>query len=127
MKGYIAIISVLIILSVVLVVALGAGFMSIGEADMGLKIDQDSESYYLASACAEEALQRIHDSISFQGSGNLSFSNGSCSYTVILGSGESRTINASGALNNIIRRIKITISQITPAINISLWQEVANF
>lgn len=94
---------------------------------MGLQTDLGSEAYYLASACSEEALQTINSLPTFQGTGNLVLGKGSCTYTVIAGSGESRTINASGTVNNIIRKIKIVISQITPVISIASWQETADF
>lgn len=101
--------------------------MGIGESVMGLQTDQGSEAYYLASACSEEALQNINLLSAFQGTGSLALGKGSCSYAVIVGSGDNRTINASGTINNITRKIKIIISQITPVIVISSWQEVADF
>jgi len=122
MNGYIALISVLIILAVISTGAITAAFLSIGEAGMGLQKNQSSEAYYLASACGEEALQQINDFPLFQGIGILTFDNGDCQYRVA-----GNTISASGVVNSFVRRIQIVISQISPVIIISSWQEVADF
>lgn len=106
---------------------MSAGLLSISEANMGLEKNQSSEAYYYASACAEEALQQIHDSVSFSGSGNLSMGNGNCNYTVTAGAGHNRTIEASGIVETIVRKIRITIDKIQPDINIVSWEEVADF
>ena len=108
-------------------IAISAGLLSINEADMGLEKNLASEAYYLASACAEEGLQRIRDSAVFEGSANLFFSNGSCNYNVIAQGPNNRTINSSGSAGDIIRKISITINSISPSINIVSWTEVPDF
>lgn len=127
MNGYVALMSVLVILAVILAAAIGASFLSISEAGMGLQKNQSSSAYYLASACAEEALQQINDSLDFQGSGAASFVNGDCSYEVIIGSGQDRIIRASGIVAVVARKISISLDQVVPIINITSWQEVADF
>lgn len=108
-------------------IAINIGLSSINEADMGLEKNLASEAYYLASACAEEGLQQIRDSASFEGSANLSFSNGSCSYNVIARGPNNRNINSSGLSGDIIRKIVVTLDSINPSINIVSWTEVPDF
>ena len=127
MNGYIALISIIIICAVVLLIAVSAGLLSISEAGMGLKKNQASEAYYYASACAEQALQQIRELTPFTGTDTIVFDNGTCDYAVSSQGGGNRIITASGTINNIIRKIQITINQINPLINIISWQEVANF
>jgi hypothetical protein len=127
MNGYIALTSILIISAIVLLIALSAGLLSISELNMGLEKNQSAEAYYLASACAEQGLQEIRNSDSFTGTGSLSLENGDCSYDVSQTGGEKRTIEASGIVNNIIRKIKISLDTINPNINITSWQEVPDF
>lgn len=127
MKGYIALISILIITAVTSLIAISATLLSINESTMGLSKSLSAEAYYLASACAEEGLQQINNSIPFSGSGGLTLGNGFCSYTVTKLTGQNRTIDSSGTVNNIVRKIKITLDSITPNINITLWDEVADF
>jgi len=119
MNGYIALISVLIVLAVVLVAAIGAGFMAINEADMGLQKDLGSKAYFLAHSCAEEALQQVHDAPSFQGTGDIVFDKGTCQYQVT-----GSTINASGTVSGFVRRMQLTFDQSGAEINIISWQEV---
>jgi len=63
----------------------------------------------------------------FTGSGNLAFSQGSCSYTVTNQGGQNRTIILSGTVGTIIRKVKIIINKINPLIILTSWQEVNNF
>lgn len=126
-KGYIALISVLIISAIVVLIATSASLVSISESDMGLEENQAWETFYLTNACSEEALQQIRDSISFKGSGNLSLGEGSCTYTVTKLTGQNRVITASGTVGNIVRKAKITLDKITPNINITSWQQVVDF
>lgn len=127
MNGYIALISILIISAVLLLVAVSSGLLSISEANIGLEKSQGSRAFYSASACAEEALQKIREFLSFSGSGNIATKEGSCSYQVTKSDGQNRLITASGTAQNTTRKIKIAIDQILPEINISSWQEVADF
>jgi len=127
MKGYIALISILIITAVIILAALSAGLLGVSEADLGLEKNQSSIAYYLALACVEEALQQIHDLDTFVGSNNLPLNNGTCSYTVSSQGGGNRTIIASGNFLNIIRKIKAITSQVSPTITVTSWQEVADF
>ena len=59
MRGYIALISVLIISAVVLLIATSASLFSIGEANMGLEESQSWQAYYLANLCIEKALMGL--------------------------------------------------------------------
>ena len=127
MNGYIALTSILIISAIVLLIALSAGLLSISELNMGLEKNQSAEAYYLASACAEQGLQEIRNSDSFTGAGNLSLENGTCTYDVSQTGGENRTVEALGSVNNIVRKIKISLDAINPSINITSWQEVPDF
>jgi len=81
----------------------------------------------LTDACAEEALQQIHDSNPFTGSGSLSIGQGTCSYTVTNTGGQGRSVIASGTVGTTVRRVQITIDQVNPAINVTSWQEVVSF
>jgi len=122
-----ALISVIIISALTLLIASSANLLSVSESDMGLQENQSWEAFYLATACAEDALQQIKDSPFFSGSGNLLLGSGSCDYTVIEEIDENRVITSAGIVGNVVGKIQITIDQITPTINITSWQEVADF
>ena len=60
-RGFVALITVLIILAIALLVGLGVSFLSISEATMGLKKTQSSQAYFLANLCTERALMNLKD------------------------------------------------------------------
>ena len=127
MKGYIALISVLIITAITSLIAISAILMSINESNMGLTKDLSARAYYLADACVEEALQQINNSIPYMGTDSLTMGSGSCSYTVTSSGGQNRTIESTGTVGDLNRRVRVTIDAITPSINITSWDEVVDF
>ena len=126
-KGYIALITVLVTGAVGVAIAVSVLWLGLGSSKTSFSMEQSNQAKALANACSEEALQQIRDSTPFTGSGNLTFGQGTCSYTVTSQGGQNRTITASASVGTIVRKVKITIDKITPSINITSWQEVADF
>lgn len=127
LKGYITLISVLILSAVGTVIVVAILVLGSGSVRSGLALEQSVQAKALANACAEEALQQISDSIPFTGSGGLSLGQGTCSYTVASQGGQNRTVEASGTVDSVVRKVAITIDQIAPSISIVSWQEVDDF
>jgi len=126
-KGYVALITVLVTGAVGVAVAVSVILLGLGSSRSSFAIEQSNQAKALVNACAEEALQQIRDSIPFEGTGNLTLGQGSCNYTVEKLTAQNRTITASGtAGTTIIRKVSITLDKITPNINITSWQEVAD-
>ncbi len=127
-QAYIALITILIISAVTLLIAASAGLFGISETDMGLIEDQSTQSYYLANACAEYALERLKNNVNYAGDETLDIDDGSCYIYLPEGSGnEDRIIKATGTLANQTRKVKIIIEEINPLMVISSWQEVSEF
>ena len=126
-KGYIALVTVLVTGAVGMAIAVSLLSMGSSSTRTGLSLVQSNQAKALANACAEEALQQIHDSVSFEGTGSLTLGKGSCSYTVTALSFQSRTITASGTVGTIVRKVSIALDNITPNINITSWKEVADY
>ena len=126
-KGFITLVTVLVVGVVGLSIATSVILLGVGISKTGIAIQQSHQARALAVACGEEALQQIRNSTDFSGSGNLSLGQGSCSYTVAVGSGEARTITATGTVSTVVRKVNIIISQINPTITVSSWQEVGDF
>lgn len=126
-KGYITLMSILIVGAVGLAIASSLLLFGINSSRSSLAFEQSKEAKALASACVEEALGEIRDNTSFSGSGNLSLGLGSCSYTVINLGGQSREIRSTGTMKAIVRKVRVTIDAINPTINVTSWQEVADF
>lgn len=121
--GYVALLSVLIVGAVA--VAVGTMLLMIGlDSQRAALVTQRSlQARGLASTCAEDALQQIHDDTSYTGNNTLNLGQGSCTYTVTNTGGANRTIAASGTVGTVVRRASLSIT-IGSTITITSWQEV---
>jgi hypothetical protein len=124
-KGYIALITVLIVGAVATAISV-ALMLSGADSQRASTITQNSTGARgLVSACAEEALQVIHDNTSFTGSGNLTLGPGTCTYNVTTLGGNDRIIDVSGTVNATVRRAQLSIT-IGSSITINYWQDIAS-
>ena len=124
MKGYITLLSVLVVGAVGLAVTTSLILLGLGSSRSSLNYQQLHQAKNLASSCAEEGLQKIRESSSFTGSGNLSIGQGSCTYNVTNTGGNGRTVDATGTVGTVVRKTSVSISAISPSIIISSWQEI---
>lgn len=127
MKGYITMVSVLVASAVALAVGISLILWGTGFTKASLALKQSYQAKALSDACAEEALQQIQDSGSFTGSATILLGQGSCTYTVTNLGGTSRLVTASGTIGTAVRRVQISIDQVSPTINVTSWQEVVSF
>jgi len=128
MRGYIALISILIISVILILIASTVSQLGIGRVSMAIEKNQYLESSYLVEACAEEALMKLAESSSYSGDETITINGNNCQILPVenLG-GESRRIKVSATLYNQTKRIKIEISQLTPRITVSSWETVSSF
>ncbi len=126
-RGYITLLSTLFLVAIGGVVAGSIILLGLGFSKTSFALVQSNQAKALANACAEEALQQIQDSVPFSGSGSLTLGQGNCSYTVTKLTGQNRTITSSGTVGTIVRKVSISISKIRPSVNVTSWQEVADF
>jgi len=121
--GYIALILVLIVSAASLAIALTM-LMTSTDSQRSILVSQQSiQARGSASACAEEALQQIHDNNAFTGTNSLSLSTGSCSYTVTNTGGNNRNIDASATVGNSTRKLKIQVTVQSSGLNLATWQD----
>jgi len=126
--GYIALIGVILlgagILVALLSLSLGVGT---GTKMIWQRVGAEKSSF-LAIACAEEALESLWQDPAYIGNEILTFDEGLCGILPVeQGVGDERTIKTYGTISNTTRRLKLTINTITPQIEISKWEEVADF
>lgn len=126
-SGFIVLITVLVVGAVSAAIAVSVLWLGVGDSRSSFALEQSNQAKALANACSEEALQQIRDSTPFTGTGNLTLGQGTCTYTVTSQGGANRTVTASGTVGTIVRKVKIIIDTINPAINVTSWQEVADF
>jgi len=122
--GYVALITVIIVGAVA--TTAGVALLDTGaDAQRSALIElQSKEARNLAAACAEEALQVVHDNIAYSGTNNLSMGLGGCTYTVSVTSGTVRTIIASGTVDNVVRKLQLSVTIGSSSISVTSWQEV---
>jgi len=117
--------SVLVVGAIAVAMTASLLLLGVGNSRTSFAVEQSNQAKALANACAEEALEQIRSSVSFTGSGNLSFGQGTCTYTVTSQGGQNRTVVVSGTVGTIKRKVEIIISSITPTITPVTWQEVS--
>jgi DeoR/GlpR family transcriptional regulator of sugar metabolism len=123
--GYIALMAVLIVGAASLAIGLALLTMGADSQRSTLIAQQSAQARSLATACAEEALQEIHDDTAFTGTDNLSLGQGTCSYTVTNTGGNNRTITASGVVGEVTRKLEIYATIGVSSISIISWQEIS--
>jgi len=123
-SGYIALISVLIAGAAATAICLS--LLTTGtDSQRSMLIEQQSkQARSLAIACAEEGMQVIHDNIAYSGTNSLSKGQGTCTYTVSVTTGTTRTLNTSGTVGNVVRKIQAYVTIKSTSISITSWQEV---
>lgn len=127
-NGYISLISVIIVGSVVLLISVSILILGINQSKGGLLAENSAEARALSNACAEKTLMHLKDNANYTGNETITLGNGQCTIETIenLG-GESRIIKTQGTTNNVVNKLQIEISAINPQIIYSSWQEVSDY
>ena len=122
-KGFITLVSVLVASAVGLSIALSLLLLGLGSSRTGFALNQSANARALANACAEESLRGVKNSLLKAGTSTLTLPDGTCVYAITNTGEQNRTITASGMVGAVIRKVNISISQITPFIVVTSWQE----
>ncbi|MEI7604088.1 MAG: hypothetical protein WCJ19_03650 [bacterium] len=124
-KGYIAIVSVLLLGIVTILIAISVVLMSIDNAMTVSALNDSNRARDLSRACAEVAMNNLRSSLSYAGNETITIDSNACHILSVLGTGNtSRTIQTDSTVGKSTQRMRIIISQVTPATVISSWQEV---
>ncbi|MFC1608715.1 hypothetical protein ACFL2R_03030 [Patescibacteria group bacterium] len=126
-KGFSLIISVTVVSAIVVGVVLT--FLNLSQSSIlgSFVFEKSNKTQALADACVEAALQEIRNSDAFVGTNNLMVGEGGCSYDVKDDGGENRRIESEAIIDDVFYRVKVTIDQINPQINIVSWERVVSF
>jgi nitrate/TMAO reductase-like tetraheme cytochrome c subunit len=123
-NGFIASITIFIVLAIVLLSGLSFGLLAISEMNMSLEKTQSSQAYFLANLCTEQALMKLKENVDYSGSEIINFEGGNCQILPIEGKW---TVKILSNFQNQIKKTKIIIAQVNPKMIISSWLEVADF
>lgn len=124
-KGSIALISMLIIATFTLILAIGMAEASISSGYEQVNHSVGKFAYNYAEGCFEEAIHRIEQDVNFSGY-TLNFTDGSCSISV---SGSNpKTVDVTLNYLDYVQRFRgsVNVSQVGHAINatLSTWSKI---
>ncbi len=122
--GFVTLYSVIILGSIGLVLVAALAATSIWVIRTSGDDKNSAQARKAADSCVELALQAMHDSNSFTGSGNASVGGATCTYVVTNTGGNNRTVGATGTVGALVRRVSVTTTAFTPSLTVSSWQEV---
>lgn len=123
-QGYIALISVLIIVVVTLSIGLSLNSLSIGELQNGLIMQQSIQSQAIADSCLHEAYQKLRFDDSYIGE-SLNIGQGSCTITVTP-SGLDYVIISEANVNEVINKYESNITINGNNITVNSWKRLTN-
>ena len=130
-KGFIALISVLIITAVSIIIGTTVVLKSISHASESLSELYSAQAWSSASGCVEYALGQISVSSTtfstYTGSTTMSVGSIPCQIMPIVTSGTSIVVKASSTVASYSRRLQVTVATNTPQSVISSWQELGDF
>lgn len=127
-EGFIALISILIIGAIVLTISIGLSLRSIGETNMSLGGQESHKALALANLCAEQALMKLESTFNYTGNESVPVDGESCDILAIDGSGNfNRTIQTQSTVSNYTKKVRVVVSQISPTMQITSWEEVSDF
>lgn len=126
-EGFVTLLFVLIVFAVSAAISGSLLLSGVASSRNSFSLNESDQAKALADACAERGLETIREDNGYTGTTNLSLGSGACSYTVSNTGGSTRTVAATGTAGTVVRKVRISVSQILPQISISSWQEVAEF
>jgi hypothetical protein len=124
-SGYVALMSVLIVGAAATAIALTL-LTSGSDTQRAMLVEQQSkQAHSLAVACAQEALQQVHDNSGFTSTNTLlTLGQGSCTYTVVVTAPTIRSILTKATVGNVVRSVQVYATLSTSNISITSWQDV---
>lgn len=124
--GYIALLSTLFLVAIGGVVAGSLILLGLGFSKSSFALEQSNQAKALANACAEEALLKLKQDLSYTGNETITLSSGTCQIQDVKGAGPNRIIKTTGTVGTIIRKVEVKV-KISPSFTLSSWLEVADF
>lgn len=122
-KGYIATLTVLIVMAVVIATATTVTYLSIGEAQSSFALFKGEDTLSFVEGCVEDALLKTREHSGYNG-GTITRPEGTCSITVDSKVGDTWTITVTTQATNYKRTIRVVFDRLVPGISITSWKEV---
>lgn len=121
-KGFSTLLIVILLGGVALTLTLTLSTSSLWSIRGSIDSKTSNITKSLVNACAEVALEAMRENNSYTGSGNVTLSGNTCSYTVTNTGGSTRSVDVTSTISGITRKLTITTSAFNP-LTIASWQE----
>lgn len=124
-KGFIAVVTVLIISVVVLAVAVTVTLLSIGEAQSSLSLFKGEDNLSFVEGCAEDVMLKIRASSTYNGA-SITRPEGTCLITYNAGGGGpvNWDITVTSQSVDYKRSIRVILTRNPTGIILSSWKEI---
>lgn len=124
-RGYIALISVLIIGAASLTIATALLITGSDAQQENIARQQSMKARNAAAGCIEEAMQQIHDNTAFTATNTaVTIADASCTYTVTNTGSTTRTVVSTSTNGTVVRKIQVYVTINASSLSISSWQEI---
>jgi len=124
-EGFIALVSVLIIGALVLLLSVGASMRGVSDIAMSIAQQHSARALSLANTCAETALMKLENTLRYQGNESILVGGESCMIYPVEGAGNlNRTIKTASTVSGYTKKVLVTVSRVSPRMQIALWREV---
>jgi len=128
MKGFIALTSVLVLSAILLSITISVASRSISTAEISTGNSAKHKARILARSCAEHALVELQRTLNYSGNESLTIDGESCDILSISGTGNTnRVIQAKSEVFGYIQKLEIMVSEVSPDVTITSWDEVTSF
>ncbi len=127
-KGYVALVSVLIVSALSLAVSIGVSMRSISGAHMGLSYKRSHQAHILATSCVYEALTALERDLEYAGNEDIIIEDKTCHVYTIEGEGnEDRVVKIEASVDGFVKKIRVEVLRISPTMQIASWKHVVDF
>lgn len=127
-KGYITLVSVLILISILTVVISTSLIVNQSSNSSILILRNSKQSKAAVDSCAEIALFKLKSDLSYSGNETITNSYGECTIRTLSGSGNTdRIIEVESNFEDAFSKVRISIDQINPEFVISNWEYISDF
>lgn len=127
-RGFIVLTATLAVSAIGATIAVSLLLLGVASSRSSFVLEQSNQAKALANACAENALNQLRLDENYAGNETIVLGAGECFIAEPGGSGDSdRTIQATGTVGLVVRRVEVNVSSLFPTATLNSWQEVAGF
>ncbi len=127
-KGFVVLLGVLLLTAVLAILLPTLILISTDNYRLSDSINKGVTARIQAESCVEIALEKLRLNNTYNGNETITLiGSATCYIRPLTGSGQNRLIETQSTVDNHTKKIRVTLSQLTPQIITSSWIEVSDF